>query len=116
MVGPRKSPARSPIVTQGKIDHAAVHLDEAVDHDLPVREVHARVHHHRIADAHLGDHHREAVRETRQHGNAERLQPRLGPVARLREKRVAHPHQPQRLREGIGAARGTRNARPDTTP
>ena len=59
--GPDDSPWRSPIVTNGAIVTPAGDLGDPVDHHLAVHQVEARCDHHRIADRHLADDHREPV-------------------------------------------------------
>ena len=97
IVAPRTSPARSPIVTHGKIIGSRVDLHQAVGHHLAVHDVDPGVNHHRVADRDLGERHRQAVRQARQHRHAERLQACLGPVQRLSQECVALPCQPQAL-------------------
>src|SRR4029079_14895717 len=75
--------------------------DDSVDDDLTVRDVDARLHDDGIADADLGGGHRQPVCEARQDRDSARLHPGLGPVAPLREERVADPHQPERLARGV---------------
>ena len=91
----------APIVTHGAITTPRVDLDHAVGDDLAVDDVDARMHHHRVADRHLGQRHRQPVGQPREHGDAERLQSCLGPVQGLGQERVAGPRQPQDLRDRV---------------
>ncbi len=48
--GPTTLAERRPMVTKGKMVAPGADLDDAVDHDLPVRQVDARLDDDRIAD------------------------------------------------------------------
>ena len=100
-------------------DHdPGVDLDQAVDDHLTVDDVHARMHHDRIADRDLRGHHRQPVGDPGQHRHAERLQPGLAAIQRLREERVADPGQAEDLRDRVqpGAERVALAAVPAPSP
>ena len=78
-------------------------LDEPVDDDLTVTEMHAGVHDDRPADAHLRSSHREAMRDAREHGNSQGFETRLRAVKRQREERVSRPRETHGLEDGVGA-------------
>ena len=95
MTAPCTSPARSPIVTQGK--STAPDLHEAVGHDLSVHDVNARLHNHGVTDRDLRQRHREPMRQTRQDRHTERLESGLHAVQGLGQEGVADPGEPHDL-------------------
>ena len=99
VVVPTPQPDRDP-----REDHnAAPDLHEPADDHLTVRDVHARLDDDWVADAHLCLRHCEVMGEPGEYWNSERLHSRFTAVGHLRGERVAHPHQPQHLREQVDA-------------
>ena len=99
-------PETRPIVTKGPIATPVPNLRDAVDHDLAVKDVYARLHDHRIADVDPGDHDREAMADLRQDRHPPPLERRPDAIDRLGKEGVARPAEPENLEHGAGAAPG----------
>lgn len=81
-----------------------MNFDDAVEHDLAVDDVDAGVHHHRVADRNLGQHHRKPVKEPGQNPDFAPLAGGLGAVENLGQEGVAHPGQAKGRDQGIPLA------------